>query len=151
MLPPLSALIQGMLKGEALSQAYASADIFVMPSESETLGFVVLEAMASGLPVVSVAAGGLTDVITQPGITGFLYPSGDLQVMHWLSAGLRDMGGGARAMARVMGGGVRGMGLGVMGHGWWAMTCPPASYCTGLALCGGLDVHRCGGCRGAQK
>ena len=56
-----------MLKGEELSQAYASADIFVMPSESETLGFVVLEAMASGLAVVSVAAGGLTDIITQKG------------------------------------------------------------------------------------
>ncbi len=56
-----------MLKGEALSQAYASADVFVMPSETETLGFVVLEAMASGLPVVSVAAGGLTDILTQQG------------------------------------------------------------------------------------
>ena len=33
----------GMLSGDALSAAYASADIFVMPSESETLGFVVLE------------------------------------------------------------------------------------------------------------
>ncbi|CAK9238453.1 unnamed protein product [Sphagnum troendelagicum] len=34
----------GMLQGEELSQAYASADIFITPSESETLGFVVLEA-----------------------------------------------------------------------------------------------------------
>lgn len=66
-----------MLKGEALSQAYASADIFIMPSETETLGFVVLEAMASGLPVVSVAAGGLTDIITQPGVTGTLYKPGE--------------------------------------------------------------------------
>jgi sulfoquinovosyltransferase len=66
-----------MMKGEALSQAYASADIFVMPSETETLGFVVLEAMASGVPVVAVAAGGLTDIITQPGKTGLLYEPGD--------------------------------------------------------------------------
>ena len=58
-----------MLKGGELSAAYASADIFMMPSETETLGFVALEAMASGLPVVAVAAGGLTDIITQPGIT----------------------------------------------------------------------------------
>ncbi len=58
------------MRGEELSKAYASADIFVMPSETETLGFVVLEAMASGLAVVAVAAGGLTDILTQPGVTG---------------------------------------------------------------------------------
>ena len=61
--------LQGMLKGADLSAAYASADIFMMPSETETLGFVALEAMASGLPVVAVAAGGLTDIITHPGVT----------------------------------------------------------------------------------
>jgi sulfoquinovosyltransferase len=66
-----------MMKGVELSEAYASADIFVMPSETETLGFVVLEAMASGVPVVAVAAGGLTDIITQPGTTGLLFAPGD--------------------------------------------------------------------------
>ena len=45
----------------------------MMPSESETLGFVVLEAMASGLPVVAVAAGGLLDILTEPGRTGGLF------------------------------------------------------------------------------
>lgn len=59
-----------MLRGEELSAAYASADIFVMPSETETLGFVALEAMASGLPVVAVAAGGLVDIVTKPGVIG---------------------------------------------------------------------------------
>ena len=59
-----------MLNGEELSSAYASADIFMMPSESETLGFVALEAMASGLAVISVAAGGLVDIITKPGVIG---------------------------------------------------------------------------------
>ena len=54
----------GLLQGEALSSAYASADVFVMPSESETLGFVVLESMASGVPVVAARAGGIPDIIT---------------------------------------------------------------------------------------
>jgi sulfoquinovosyltransferase len=52
-----------MLKGDDLSAAYASADIFMMPSETETLGFVAMEAMSSGLPVVAVAAGGLVDIM----------------------------------------------------------------------------------------
>jgi sulfoquinovosyltransferase len=69
-------LLQGMMKGQELSEAYASADIFVMPSETETLGFVVLEAMASGVPVVAVAAGGLTDIVA-PGKTGLLYSPGE--------------------------------------------------------------------------
>jgi len=67
-----------MLTGAALSSAYASADVFLMPSETETLGFVVLEAMASGVPVVAVAAGGIPDIITAPGKTGLLYPAGDI-------------------------------------------------------------------------
>ena len=37
-----------MLRGEELSAAYALADIFMMPSETETMGFLALEAMASG-------------------------------------------------------------------------------------------------------
>ena len=43
----MALLPAGLLQGEALSRAYAAADVFVMPSESETLGFVVLESMAS--------------------------------------------------------------------------------------------------------
>lgn len=73
------------MKGQELSEAYASADVFIMPSETETLGFVVLEAMASGVPVVAVAAGGLTDIV-QHNQTGAIQMSlgvgkmGDLQV-----------------------------------------------------------------------
>ena len=40
-----------MLRGQELREAYASADIFMMPSESETLGFVVLEVHADTAPV----------------------------------------------------------------------------------------------------
>lgn len=43
----------------------------------ETLGFVVLEAMASGLPVVAVRAGGIPDILTKQGVTGFLYEPGE--------------------------------------------------------------------------
>jgi sulfoquinovosyltransferase len=70
----------GMLLGEDLSRAYASADVFVMPSESETLGQVVLESMSSAVPVVAARAGGVPDIIPadQEGRTGFLFAPGDL-------------------------------------------------------------------------
>ena len=67
----------GQLSGDELSQAFASADAFMMPSDSETLGFVVLESMASGVPVVGCAAGGIPDLIND-GNTGFLVPPGDI-------------------------------------------------------------------------
>ena len=70
-----------MIKGEELSQAYASGDIFMMPSESETLGFVALEAMASGLAVVAVSAGGLLDIITRPGEIALMYDPSDYDTM----------------------------------------------------------------------
>jgi sulfoquinovosyltransferase len=41
----------GHLSGMELSEAFASADVFVMPSDSETLGFVFMESMAPGVPV----------------------------------------------------------------------------------------------------
>ena len=68
----------GQLSGDALSSAFASADVFMMPSDSETLGFVVLESMASGVPVVGCAAGGIPDLI-RDGDTGFLVQPGDTE------------------------------------------------------------------------
>ncbi len=62
----------GFLRGESLARAFASADVFVMPSTSETLGFVVLEAMSSGCPVVAARAGGIPDLV-QHGENGLLY------------------------------------------------------------------------------
>jgi glycosyltransferase involved in cell wall biosynthesis/predicted metal-dependent phosphoesterase TrpH len=48
----------GWLEGIELARAYASADMFLFPSATDTFGQVILEAQASGLPVVAVAAGG---------------------------------------------------------------------------------------------
>lgn len=53
----------GYLKGEKLAEAYASADLFVFPSRSETFGQVVLEAQASGLPVVAMRAEGVKEIV----------------------------------------------------------------------------------------
>ena len=61
----------GYLSGESLATAYASADIFAFPSKTETFGQVVLEAMASNLPVVGVLAEGVCDLVDN-GQTGFL-------------------------------------------------------------------------------
>jgi glycosyltransferase involved in cell wall biosynthesis len=62
----------GFLHGEELASAYASSDTFVMPSRTETLGLVVLEAMSSGLPVVAVRAGGIPEMI-EHGVSGYLF------------------------------------------------------------------------------
>ncbi|KAF8396898.1 hypothetical protein HHK36_018533 [Tetracentron sinense] len=77
----MPAVFTGMLQGEELSQAYASGDVFIMPSESETLGLVVLEAMSSGIPVVAARAGGIPDIIPadQEGKTGFLFNPEDIE------------------------------------------------------------------------
>uniref|UniRef100_A0A0E0BWY7 Glycosyltransferase subfamily 4-like N-terminal domain-containing protein n=1 Tax=Oryza meridionalis TaxID=40149 RepID=A0A0E0BWY7_9ORYZ len=77
----MPAVFTGMMQGEELSQAYASGDVFVMPSESETLGQVVLESMSSGVPVVAARAGGIPDIIPedQEGKTSFLFTPGDLE------------------------------------------------------------------------
>jgi glycosyltransferase involved in cell wall biosynthesis len=53
--------LTGLLRGEELATAYASADLFAFPSTTETFGNVVLEAMASGLPSVVAGAGGMLD------------------------------------------------------------------------------------------
>ncbi|MFZ4084723.1 MAG: glycosyltransferase family 4 protein [Vampirovibrionia bacterium] len=61
----------GLKTGEELASLYASADIFAFPSVTETFGQVVLEAMASGLPVLGFDSPGVRDLIEQA-VSGFL-------------------------------------------------------------------------------
>ena len=58
-----AATFLGWLEGSELARAYASADIFLFPSRTDTFGQVILEAQASGLAVVAVAAGGPLSLI----------------------------------------------------------------------------------------
>jgi glycosyltransferase involved in cell wall biosynthesis len=67
----------GYMAGTELAAAYASADVFVFPSDTETLGFVAMEAMASGVPAVGARAGGIPDVIEHE-VNGLLFTPLDL-------------------------------------------------------------------------
>ncbi|MBW4529974.1 MAG: glycosyltransferase family 1 protein [Aphanothece saxicola GSE-SYN-MK-01-06B] len=62
----------GYLAGEELASAYASGDAFLFPSSTETLGLVLLEAMAAGCPVVGANRGGIPDIVSD-GVNGCLY------------------------------------------------------------------------------
>ena len=62
----------GYLSGNELASAYASGDIFLFPSSTETLGLVLLEAMAAGCPVIGANKGGIPDIIND-GVNGCLY------------------------------------------------------------------------------
>jgi phosphatidylinositol alpha 1,6-mannosyltransferase len=67
----------GYLEGTELATAYASADVFLFPSDTETFGNVTLEAMASGLPAVCARAVGSRDLVVD-GETGYLCPPDDV-------------------------------------------------------------------------
>jgi len=67
----IKAVFEGHLSGERLAESYASADVFAFPSYTETFGQVVLEALASGLPVVGLDAEGTRDLVNE-GRTGYL-------------------------------------------------------------------------------
>ena len=69
-----AATFLGWLAGDELAAAYASADVFLFCSQTDTFGQVILEAQASGLPVVAVAAGGPAELIAD-GRSGVLCPA----------------------------------------------------------------------------
>ncbi len=91
----------GWLEDDALARAYASADLFCFASQTDTFGQVVLEAQASGLPVVAVAAGGPAELI-QDGRSGVLCrpEAGEL------AAALRGLARSRRSRERLARGGL---------------------------------------------
>lgn len=98
-------VLTGLLKGEELAGAYASADAFLFPSTTETLGMAMNEALASGLPVVAARSGASHEVVGE-GENGLLYePGSDTTLLSAIEKVFSDenrrkeMSLGARAAA----------------------------------------------------
>jgi glycosyltransferase involved in cell wall biosynthesis len=115
-----AATFLGWLEGDALAAAYASADLFLFCSQTDTYGQVLLEAQASGLPVVAVAAGGPAELVAH-GRSGLLC-SPDPDVLGLTLAGLA---GSPSARRRLSGGGLHAVqtrsweaALGRLAEGW---------------------------------
>jgi len=79
----------GFLAGEELAEAYASSDLFVFPSTTDTFGNVVLEAQASGLPVIVTDQGGPRENMIE-GKTGLVVPGGDTEALAGAVSRLLD-------------------------------------------------------------
>ncbi len=99
------AIFEGHLRGDALAVAYASSDVFLFPSETETFGNVTLEAMSSGLPAVVANATGSNALVTHD-VTGFLaQPRNSSGFLEHVTSLVRDpnlrirMGNAARTSA----------------------------------------------------
>ena len=76
-------------KQEPVDEILAIADVFLLPSGSETFGLAALEAMSCGVPVVATDIGGLPELITD-GETGFLFPLGDIDAFTHRTKHLLD-------------------------------------------------------------
>jgi glycosyltransferase involved in cell wall biosynthesis len=85
----------GYLAGEELASAYACGDAFLFPSSTETLGLVLLEAMAAGCPVVGADRGGIPDIVSD-GENGCLY---DPDQPHSLTAAVQRLLGESQTRA----------------------------------------------------
>lgn len=73
---PSNMTFTGYLQGERLAEVYSASDLFIFPSPTETFGNVVLEALASGTPVIAANSGGVTNII-KSGVTGYLCEAGN--------------------------------------------------------------------------
>ena len=77
-----SVLFVGGQPREMVAMYLAAADVFLFPTErAESFGFVLAEAMASGLPVVASETGALREVIGRPGVNGLLVPPGNVDAL----------------------------------------------------------------------
>jgi glycosyltransferase involved in cell wall biosynthesis len=99
----------GWLEGDELARAYASADMFLFPSSTDTFGQVILEAQASALPVVAVGEGGPAELIHN-GRDGLLRPA-DADV---LAIALLELSNDPARRARLGAAGVEA----AAGRGW---------------------------------
>jgi glycosyltransferase involved in cell wall biosynthesis len=79
----------GFLKGQKLAQAYASADVKVFPSTTDTWGYSPLEAQASGLPVIVSDKGGPQELIEE-GVTGYRVLGKDVESLYEAMKKLMD-------------------------------------------------------------
>ncbi|MBM7579170.1 glycosyltransferase family 4 protein [Jeotgalibacillus terrae] len=79
----------GFLHGDELAEAYASADVFAFPSTTETLGLVLMEAMAAGLPVLAAKSGPTGEQI-EAGRTGVLFDPADPEDLFRAAGQLKE-------------------------------------------------------------
>ena len=93
------AVFTGVLQGEDLASAYASSDAFLFPSTTDTLGLAMLEALASGLPVVAARSGPSREIVLE-GENGLLYEADSASSLVEAVGGLVSDEGFRRALAR---------------------------------------------------
>ena len=84
--------VSGLLQGHALSEAYASADVFAFPSSTETFGNSLLEAMSSGLPSLVAGAGGVMEFAEHERNALLVEPDSAASIVEGLRRLLRDPG-----------------------------------------------------------
>ena len=89
----------GFVSQEELARVYASGDLFVFPSSTDTCGLVVLEAQAAGLPTIVSDRGGPAEYVL-PGLTGLVVPGDDRAALAGAIRALLDDPDGRRAMGR---------------------------------------------------
>jgi glycosyltransferase involved in cell wall biosynthesis len=109
-----NAILFGALEREQLADIYASADVLIHPGESDLTGMVVLEAQASGLPVVASTRGAAREDLV-PDASGILCADSD----HWRAALVRLLG--SAALRHQMGVAARRLAL----DRQWALTLDP--------------------------